>query len=193
MPQGRTAQSIDLRRLSIRALMLCAFMAAMLASAPVDSSIGNFDISKVRSELSVQGGGSNNTVAAAASAPVAGRRTVSAALLTLRMIGWLLLLFAILFVGAWVVKKIGLAGKSKISGGSMDIVEVLSLGQGKNILLVRVLDKVYVLGQTNQQITLLSTFEGQQALSLIAQKGEIVSLSQFKDVFHSFMEKFKKS
>ncbi|MDD5672923.1 MAG: flagellar biosynthetic protein FliO [Chitinivibrionales bacterium] len=124
--------------------------------------------------------------------PSGRRQTVSAAFLTLRIIGYLVLLLVILVAGTWLIKKIGMAGKSKIGGGAMDIIEALPLGQGKNLALVRVLDKVYVLGQTNQQITLLDTFTGQQALTLIAQSREIVSITQFKDVFRSFMEKFKK-
>lgn len=187
MPQGRDAGSNTIMHVCAPLLLLALLLAAPLRAAGADSTIGNFDISKV-SALAAPG----NSVAVT-TAPSEDGQTVSAALLTLRMIGWLVLLLAILWAGAWAVKKIGLAGKSKIGGGSMDILEALPLGQGKNILLVRVLDKVYVLGQTAQQITILAAFEGQQALSLIAQKGEIVSLSQFKDVFHSFMDKFKKS
>ena len=74
----------------------------------------------------------------------------------------------------------------------MDVLEALPLGQNRNIVLVRVVDKVYLIGQTQTSITVLETIEGQKALELISSTKGVVSMAQFKDVFNNFMGKFKK-
>ena len=115
-------------------------------------------------------------------------------------LGWLivrlcfyfaLIIGAILFV-TWGIKRLGLAGRSKIRGGSMDVLEALPLGQNRNVLLVRVTDKVYLLAQTQNQITVLDTITGEKALELISSSKGVVSIMQFKDVFNNFMGKMKK-
>ena len=74
----------------------------------------------------------------------------------------------------------------------MDILEALPLGQNRNVLLVRVTDKVYLLAQTQNQITVLDTITGEKALELISSSKGVVSIMQFKDVFNNFMGKMKK-
>jgi flagellar biosynthetic protein FliO len=95
------------------------------------------------------------------------------------------------FVIVWGIKRLGLAGRSKLRGGSMDVLEAVALGQNKSLALVRVVDKVYLIGQTQTQITLLDTMEGTKAIELIASSKGGVSIGQFKDVFNSFMDRFK--
>jgi flagellar biogenesis protein FliO len=91
-----------------------------------------------------------------------------------------------------VIKRLGLAGGSKIGGGSMDVLEALPVGQNRTIMLVRVRDIVYVLAQTQHQITLLDKVEGDRALEVISSSKGTVSISQFKDVFNDFMGRIKK-
>jgi flagellar biogenesis protein FliO len=74
----------------------------------------------------------------------------------------------------------------------MDILEALPLGQNRNVMLVRVADRVYLLAQTANQISVLDTLTGEKALELISSSKGIVSISQFKDVFNTFMGKMKK-
>jgi flagellar biosynthetic protein FliO len=161
--------------------------------------IGNFDIEKVRRAVIDPNGpaavDTDRASAASASAP-----QTSATKTEKVNLGWLivrlcfyfaLIIGAILFV-TWGIKRLGLAGRSKIRGGSMDILEALPLGQNRNVLLVRVTDKVYLLAQTQNQITVLDTITGEKALELISSSKGVVSIMQFKDVFNNFMGKMKK-
>jgi flagellar biosynthetic protein FliO len=161
--------------------------------------IGNFDIEKVRRAVIDPNGpaavDTDRASAASASAP-----QTSATKTEKVNLGWLivrlcfyfaLIIGAILFV-TWGIKRLGLAGRSKIRGGSMDILEALPLGQNRNVLLVRVTDKVYLLAQTQNQITVLDTITGEKAIELISSSKGVVSIMQFKDVFNNFMGKMKK-
>ena len=115
-------------------------------------------------------------------------------LVVLRIIGYLAIIIALIFVVAWFIRKTGLAGSSKVGGGgSMDVLEVVSFGQNRNAMLVRVMDCVYLLGQTSGSIVLLDKIEGQDAIDIIATSKEGTSIVQFKDAFNSFMGKIKKS
>jgi flagellar biosynthetic protein FliO len=100
----------------------------------------------------------------------------------------------LLFGVTWAAKRFGLAGGSKIGGGgSMDLLEVLPLGQNRNILLVRVMDKVYLIGQTADSIVNLEVFEGEKALEIVSASKGGSTMMQFKDVFNNFMGRTKKS
>jgi flagellar biosynthetic protein FliO len=99
----------------------------------------------------------------------------------------------VIFAIAWFVRKTGFGNSSKIGGGgSMDILEVLQFGQNRNAILVRVMDTVYLLGQTPTSIVLLEKIEGQKAIDLIASSKGGGAVMQFKDVFNNFMGKMKK-
>jgi flagellar biosynthetic protein FliO len=107
---------------------------------------------------------------------------------------YLAIVIAIILAVAWIVRKMGIGNSSRIGGGgSMDILESLQFGQNRNAILVRVMDTVYLLGQTPTSIVLLEKIEGQKAIDLIASsKGGGGSVMQFKDVFNNFMGKTKK-
>lgn len=74
----------------------------------------------------------------------------------------------------------------------MDVLEILPFGQNRTITMVRVMDAVYLLGQTPQSIVLLEKIEGQKAIDLIASSKGGSSIVQFKDAFNSFLSKMKK-
>jgi flagellar biogenesis protein FliO len=93
---------------------------------------------------------------------------------------------------AWIVKKVGIAGASRLGTGSMDVLEVLPFGQNRAAVLIRVLDAVYLLGQTPGSIVLLEKIEGQKAIDLIASTKGGTSIVQFKDAFNNFIGKIKK-
>jgi len=101
-------------------------------------------------------------------------------------------LIAAILALAWLTRKGGIAGGSKLGGGSMDTLEVLPLGQNKSVLLVRVVDAVYVLAQTAGAITVLEKIEGQRALEIISSSKGLVSMTKFKDAFNQFVGKLKK-
>ena len=176
-----------------------ALLFAGTAYAQPKEGIGNFDIEKVRRAVIDPNGpaavDTDRASAASASAP-----QTTATKTEKVNLGWLivrlcfyfaLIIGAILFV-TWGIKRLGLAGRSKIRGGSMDVLEALPLGQNRNVLLVRVTDKVYLLAQTQNQITVLDTITGEKALELISSSKGVVSIMQFKDVFNNFLGKMKK-
>jgi flagellar biosynthetic protein FliO len=180
-------------------LFFFALLFAGTAFSQPKEGIGNFDIEKVRRAVIDPNGpaavDTDRASAASASAP-----QTSATKTEKVNLGWLivrlcfyfaLIIGAILFV-TWGIKRLGLAGRSKIRGGSMDVLEALPLGQNRNVLLVRVTDKVYLLAQTQNQITVLDTITGEKALELISSSKGVVSIMQFKDVFNNFMGKMKK-
>jgi flagellar biosynthetic protein FliO len=180
-------------------LFFIALLFAGTGFSQPKEGIGNFDIEKVRRAVIDPNGpaavDTDRASAASASAP-----QTSATKTEKVNLGWLivrlcfyfaLIIGAILFV-TWGIKRLGLAGRSKIRGGSMDVLEALPLGQNRNVLLVRVTDKVYLLAQTQNQITVLDTITGEKALELISSSKGVVSIMQFKDVFNNFMGKMKK-
>jgi flagellar biosynthetic protein FliO len=179
--------------------LFIALLFAGTAFSQHKEGIGNFDIEKVRRAVIDPNGpaaiDTDRASAASASAP-----QTTATKTEKVNLGWLivrlcfyfaLIIGAILFV-TWGIKRLGLAGRSKIRGGSMDVLEALPLGQNRNVLLVRVTDKVYLLAQTQNQITVLDTITGEKALELISSSKGVVSIMQFKDVFNNFMGKMKK-
>ncbi len=147
-----------------------------------------FDMSKVR-EAVVAGNEIDSLNAA-------GKETLeneaSYVVITVRIIFTVIILTALIAFVLWLMKSSGISGSSKIGGGNMDFLEALPLGQNRNIILVRVMDKVLVLGQSSTGLNLLETIEGDQAVELIASSKGGTSIVQFKDVFNNFMEKIKK-
>jgi flagellar biosynthetic protein FliO len=185
------------RTVSTFILFCFVFLSAHNAFSQSRPDIGTFDINKVAQ--SVQGGANalaSDTGPSAATAPavdrITGKTSENWTLVSLRIGLYLILTITAIFLVIWGIKRIGLAGRSKIGGGSMDVLEALPLGQNRAIVLVRVVDKVYLIGQTQNQISVLETIEGQKALELISTTKGVVSMAQFKDVFNNFMGKFKK-
>jgi flagellar biosynthetic protein FliO len=178
-------------------LFFIALLFAGAAYPQLKEGIGNFDIEKVRRAV-VDPNGSPSVDTAQASAATAA--SASGTKIEKVNLGWLILrlcfyfalvIGAIIFV-TWGIKRLGLAGRSRIRGGSMDILEALPLGQNRTILLVRVTDKVYLLAGTQNQISVLDTITGEKAIELISSSKGVVSIMQFKDVFNNFMGKMKK-
>ncbi|MBD3345473.1 MAG: hypothetical protein GF401_10465 [Chitinivibrionales bacterium] len=113
-------------------------------------------------------------------------------LVILRITGYLVLIVVLIFAIAWLVRKGGFAGGSKIGGGSMDILEVLHLGTNRSLLMVRVMDQVILLGQTQNTINVLDKIEGPQALEIISSSKRGVSINGFKDTLENFVGKMGK-
>jgi flagellar biosynthetic protein FliO len=186
-----------LKAASTFVLLSFVFLSTHNTFAQSRPDIGTFDINKVAQNVEGRGNApASDTGASAASAPkvdrITGKTNENWTLVSLRIGLYLILTITAIFLVIWGIKRIGLAGRSKIGGGSMDVLEALPLGQNRAIVLVRVVDKVYLIGQTQNQISVLETIEGQKALELISTTKGVVSMAQFKDVFNNFMGKFKK-
>jgi flagellar biosynthetic protein FliO len=161
-----------------------------VAYAQPKDGIGNFDIEKVR--RAVTDGNAPVSADSGAGAIATKQEKANVGWLIARICLYLAIIIGAIFFVTWAIKRLGLVGRSKIQGGSMDILEALPLGQNRNVMLVRVADRVYLLAQTANQISVLDTLTGEKALELISSSKGIVSISQFKDVFNTFMGKMKK-
>lgn len=167
-----------------------SFALSFSINAQPNNGVGKFDIEKVRRAVSEPGGAL--TVDSGQTAAASGKQE-NVGWVTARIGFYLLLVIGAIFAVSWGIKRLGLAGRSKIGGGSMDTLEVLPLGPNRAIMLVRVMDRVYLLAQTQNSISVLDKVEGDKAVELIASSKGVVSISQFKDVFNSFMGKMKKN
>jgi flagellar biosynthetic protein FliO len=176
------------------AVIFFLFAASSIGYALADNTIGTFDIEKVRKAASESGYslGEDSAAGAASVESSSARKSDGIGWVAIRLSLYLALIVGAIFVVIWVIKRLGLAGGSKIGGGSMDVLEALPVGQNRTIMLVRVRDIVYVLAQTQHQITLLDKVEGDRALEVISSSKGAVSISQFKDVFNDFMGRIKK-
>ena len=156
-----------------------------------ERSIGKFDINKVR-ELSADPK-STSPETAAISAGKIKKETTNIVFTTLRIIGSLALIIALIFGVSWIIRKSGLTGTSRIGGGgSMDMMEVLPLGQHRNVVMFRVMDTVYLCSQTPSAIALLDKIEGQRAVDLLTSSKGPSTVVKFKDAFNQFVSRIKK-
>jgi flagellar biosynthetic protein FliO len=182
---GKTRKKVTLKGI----LLISSIFITLTQAQPSKSDIGTFDIGKVQQAVLDQKDSGTNS-----SAPITKKEAESYTWVILRMTLYLAIVIGVILAVAWIVKKIGIGNSSRIGGGgSMDILEALQFGQNRNAILVRVMDTVYLLGQTPTSIVLLEKIEGQKAIDLIASsKGGGGSVMQFKDVFNNFMGKNKK-
>lgn len=184
-----------MRHYAVFCFMLLVPLLSVLTAAPDSSGADGFDISEVRRAIGQNtfGPGASDTLPGGVVGRQAAAEEESFVLIVLRIIGYLALVLVLIFLIAWGVRKAGLAGGSKMGGGSMDVLEALPLGQNRALLLVRVTDRVYLLGQSQSRIDMLETYESDKALEIISSTKGGVSMTQFKDVFGSFMGKLRKS
>jgi flagellar biosynthetic protein FliO len=162
------------------------------AGAQTKQDIGSFDIAKVRQAVVDQQTGAADTAHAQHPRAVKGE---SWAAILLRIAGYLALVVMLILGLFWVLRKTGVVGlassAARASPASMDVLESLTLGQGRTVVLVRIHDSVLVLAQTTQNVTLLDKLEGPKAIEVIAATRG-TSVGQFKDMFSTFLGKMKK-
>ena len=118
--------------------------------------------------------------------------SVGLAGLLVRIAGYLSLVAVLIVAIAWFLRRSGARGGNSV-GGATDVVETLSIGQGRHVTLVRIQDIILVVGHTPHSVALLDRIEGQKAVELIAAGKGGTSIEQFKDVFSTFVGKMKKS
>jgi flagellar biosynthetic protein FliO len=178
-------------RIHLFAAIWCIIIGVSAGAEQPQNAIGAFDIEKV--QRAIAGAGNADTATGAVASEVSPvKKSDSVGGIAMRICLYLSLIIGAIIAVVWGIKRLGLAGRSKIGGGSMDIMEALPIGQNRAIMLIRVMDKVYVLAQTQNSITLLDKIEGAAAVELISSSKGAISISQFKDVFNGFMEKIKK-
>lgn len=154
-------------------------------------SIGKFDIDKVRELSTDPKAVLPQTGAITAENPK--KETANLVFTVLRIIGSLALIIALVFGVSWCIRKSGLTGTSRIGGGgTMDILEVLPLGQNRNVVLFRVMDTVYLCSQTPSSIALIDKIEGQRAVDLLTSSKGASTVVKFKDAFNQFVSRIKK-
>jgi flagellar biosynthetic protein FliO len=187
--RGRSSVVSKVKQIRISSVLLaCLFL--FLVSSPAQetqSGTGDFDINKVREAVSSIGDSSLGNYTAPA------KENINYTSVVFRIVFYLALIVLLILGLAWFMRKAGIAGTSKIGGGgAMDVLEVLPFGQNRNAILIRVMDSVYLLGQTPNSIVLLEKIEGQRAIDLIASSKGGSSITQFRDAFNNFIGKIKK-
>jgi flagellar protein FliO/FliZ len=152
------------------------------------SATGSFDIAKVRSAAF-------GTASAGQSQKPDLPKTPSISGIITRMVlslGIILLLLAGIVI---IFKKIFYRGKSSgFRSGALDVLKTTSIMPGKSLSLVRIADKVLLLGIFQEGIRCLSEFEGEHAIEIIqaTDKGNLPRpVSQFSESLNIFLDKFK--
>jgi flagellar biosynthetic protein FliO len=174
-------------RIAIAALAL--FIAVAAAFSQDTRGTGSFDINKVR-ELSAGSSGTDSAAAATASR----KESANGVFIIFRIILTLAFVIALILGGTWLMKRYGLGRGSGVGGrGAMEIVEVLPLGQNRNMVLFRVQERVYLCGQTPSSLSLIDTIDGPEAASILSTVKARPVTGQFKDAFNQFITKMKKS
>ena len=163
------------------AAMAVIVVCGSVTGAPED--IGNFDIEKVRSAAQYADTGLGD-------APLPAGERENIIMVVLRITLYLGLLVAVILGVSWFLKRKGL--QAVRGDGAMDVIETLPVGQNRMLLLIRVLDEIYLVGQTSSSITLLDKLSGQKAMDVIASSRGGGTIMNFKDAFNSFMGKMKK-
>ncbi len=160
-------------------------------NAPDKSAGESFDFSRLQKELQgYTGSGETSGVVQ----QQAGQQQQDRSLIgvTIRLSIVMGIIIVLVFAVAWLLKRGGISGTHS-KGGSIDVLEAASLGPQRTVVLVRVLDTVYVLGQTQHTITLLEKLQDEKAMEVISSAREVTSLSRFKDVFNSFVAKHQQT
>lgn len=178
-------------RFFLARILVLFFSGAFSVQAQNSQSIGSFDINKVQ-ELS-QGPQSNFPSSETKTPADMPKEKQNYSVIIVRIAVSLFLIIALIFGVSWLMRKSGLMGSSRIGhGGSMDVLEVLPLGQNRNVVMFRASDTVYVCGQTPSNITLIDKIDGQRAVDLLTSSKGPSTVVHFKEAFNQFMGKRKK-
>lgn len=167
---------------SLFAVLVILFISSSLFAEGED--IGGFDIEKVRKAAQY-----TDTGLADASLPTAERESLVP--VVLRIMLYLGIVIILILVISWFIRQKGLQAV-RGGGGAMDIIETLSIGQNRMLVMVRILDEIYLVSQTPSSISLLDKIGGQKAMDIISSSKGGGTIMHFKDAFNNFMGKMKK-
>ena len=175
-------------------LILALSVVGQDSTATTARGIGSFSIEKVRlfsSDSRVSAADSTSVASVRGSDKTATNYTI----IIFRIIGTLALIIGLIYLVMWLMRKAGLAsGSTRVGGGggSMDVLEILPLGQNRNAVLFRVMDTVYLCGQTPSHIALIDKFEGQRAAELLTSNKGPSTVVHFKEAVNNFIARMKK-
>jgi len=116
--------------------------------------------------------------------------------LTFKLMFYIAILSILLYFGIKAFKK-GAYGKkfNKASHRSIEVLESAFIGQNKNISLVKVLDRVLVLGVTDRCVSLLTSIDDEPSLRKINENNRETAskvANNFSSTVNAFLSKFKK-
>lgn len=167
-------------------LILCFLFFCALYAA---DDIGGFSIDKVREQRG------ESTLVDDSLAVATGEEEVATSpfILVLRIIGSLAIVTLFIFGIVFGVKKSGFLKKQEVStAGTFELLERFQTGkQGNALLMVRFNSSVLVLGQTNENISLIKSIEGDEAARIIEDKREGMTVSGFQASLNNFISSMK--
>ncbi|MBN1127346.1 MAG: flagellar biosynthetic protein FliO [Chitinispirillaceae bacterium] len=181
----------------VKTLFVAAILAFPLAHADeseASGNIGDFSIEKVR-DFSKDSRSTDPLIDSSGAKASTSVKETGYGIVLLRIIGSLVLIVALIYLVIFLLRKAGLTGGSaRVGGGSgsMDVLEVLPLGQNRNAVLFRVMDTVYLCSQTQTAISLLDKIEGQRAIELLTSSKGSSTVVHFKEAFNQFISRMKK-
>lgn len=152
------------------------------------SSTGSFDIAKVRDAVKGPPGFLDRSKKDLPKTP-------SITAVVVRMIISLAVILLLLAAGVYAFRRLTFKGRmSGHKSGTMDVLEIMNIMPGKTLALVRVQDRVILLGIFQDGMEPLSTFEGEKAVEIIkaTDRGNTPNLlAHFSENLNAFTEKLK--
>ena len=105
------------------------------------------------------------------------RTSVNLFFQVLSVIGWLAVVLVLLVFALWVLKKVmKLKGGTGIGGGAIQILEIRHLDQKKSIALVKVFDRVLIVGCTDSSLSGLGELSAEEISRLKYEEPEDAGL-----------------
>lgn len=110
-------------------------------------------------------------------------------MVSLQTLFWLLVVVSLIFISVWFMKKLMLPGKQFNSRKPIRLLFQETIGSGRLVCLVQVLDQIHVIGVTNTQISYLSTLE-EHEMDMVNQllENNFLLEHRLKNGFQSFFQ-----
>jgi flagellar biogenesis protein FliO len=151
------------------------------------SQTGSFDIAKVRAAVA----GTSGLTGAKKEIP----KTPSIVAVVVRMVISLAIILLLLAIAVYVFRRLTFKGRSMgHKSGIMDVLETMNIMPGKTLALVRVQDRVLLLGIYQDGMETLTQFESEKAVEIIkaTDRGNTPNLlAHFGENLSAFTEKLK--
>ncbi|MGM0443360.1 MAG: flagellar biosynthetic protein FliO [Fibrobacterota bacterium] len=150
-----------------------------------------FNMEKVRRER----GGTVTAPDTASAVPRENERDeVSVGVLVLRIFFSLTILTLLIILVLWGVKRSGLLNANTPGlTPSLEIMETITTGRrGQEVVLLRHEKEVFLMGQTEQHLTLLKSFDASESARIIADKRGNETVSAFQGSLNRFVASMKR-
>ncbi|MBS4539858.1 flagellar biosynthetic protein FliO [Clostridium sp. D2Q-11] len=90
--------------------------------------------------------------------------------------------FIILILAYYTSKFIASNGRKLNNGRNMEIIDILNLGNNKRIMMVKIIDKIYILGSNNSGFNMIDTIEDETTIK------KIIDPQEDKPGFENFLK-----